>query len=381
MFNANIVTLQDLKELKKLEKARQFDEERKARIFNARQRLIGVDIEALQKQIQEKKARDEAQQNDMKSLYLKERHDIEVVDALHQQIDRNKKILHDQINEFRRTYQRKQDRREFDLNDPDALKKSLPCRLGDDDPRISISSVQKFEGEDGVAKERAKIKKEQQKTWLFQQISEKRLIDSQKKETDKIQLEIIKARDERAKMLDKLEKQTRKEIELANVAYNKALANEQAIERRLRQEMELENNKAEINNALTSDLLTENTDVAQSNLGVGKIIGSMYRGMSREEKDEILKTQAAQREELAAKREAEKVREKYWEEYADKINESVYFMDLRNSQKQKEDLRKLYEENERLSQEQKAQKEYMNKIVFSNKPTAEFYNQFNKSTR
>lgn len=38
--------------------------------------------------------------------------------------------------------------REFDLNDPDALKKDRPAREGDDDPRLGPASLQKFDGED-----------------------------------------------------------------------------------------------------------------------------------------------------------------------------------------------------------------------------------------
>lgn len=55
-----------------------------------------------------------------------------------------KKKIQQEINNFRLNYQRKEDRREFDLNDPDYIKKSLPARLRDDDPRCGISSAQKY---------------------------------------------------------------------------------------------------------------------------------------------------------------------------------------------------------------------------------------------
>jgi hypothetical protein len=38
--------------------------------------------------------------------------------------------------------------REWDLNRPDAKQLDLPARLGDDDPRCGVSSLQRFEGED-----------------------------------------------------------------------------------------------------------------------------------------------------------------------------------------------------------------------------------------
>lgn len=50
-----------------------------------------------------------------------------------------------EINTFRRVYQRPEDRRDYDLYDPDRLKKSLPARTSDEDPRLGPASAQKYE--------------------------------------------------------------------------------------------------------------------------------------------------------------------------------------------------------------------------------------------
>lgn len=50
------------------------------------------------------------------------------------------------MNEFRMMHQQPDSRREFDLYDPDYLKKDKPARVSDDDPRCGVSSLQKFEG-------------------------------------------------------------------------------------------------------------------------------------------------------------------------------------------------------------------------------------------
>ena len=50
------------------------------------------------------------------------------------------------LNEFRMLHQQPDSRREFDLYDPDYLKKDKPARVSDDDPRCGISGLQKFEG-------------------------------------------------------------------------------------------------------------------------------------------------------------------------------------------------------------------------------------------
>ena len=71
------------------------------------------------------------------------------------------KALEKSINEFRKEHQRPEDRREFDIYDPDGKKKDTPARVSDDDPRCGISSLQKFLGEDLNEKARKKFQQEQ----------------------------------------------------------------------------------------------------------------------------------------------------------------------------------------------------------------------------
>lgn len=40
-------------------------------------------------------------------------------------------------------YQKAEDRRDFDLYDPDGKKKDLPARISDNDPRLTVSSAQR----------------------------------------------------------------------------------------------------------------------------------------------------------------------------------------------------------------------------------------------
>lgn len=69
--------------------------------------------------------------------------------------------LKKELNTFRSEHQRPEDTREWDLNDPDYLKKDKPARVSDDDPRCGVASLQKFLGEDLASKERRKLQEEQ----------------------------------------------------------------------------------------------------------------------------------------------------------------------------------------------------------------------------
>lgn len=65
--------------------------------------------------------------------------------------------------------------------------------------------------------------------------------------------------------------------------------------KRLKQDHE--DSLAEMYNFMTSDMLTENPDVCQSNLGPNRKIGFLYKGMTDEEKKQVREYQLAQIEE------------------------------------------------------------------------------------
>jgi hypothetical protein len=71
-------------------------------------------------------------------------------------------------------------------------------------------------------------------------------------------------------------------------------AEEQALQRRLDEAKELEDKQAEIYNHVTGDMLTENPDVANSNLGPGRKIQYLYKGMSPEERENVRREQLRQ---------------------------------------------------------------------------------------
>ena len=56
--------------------------------------------------------------------------------------------LNRSMNEFRYLHQQPAQRREWDLYDPEGLKKDKPARVSDDDPRNTISGLQKFDGKE-----------------------------------------------------------------------------------------------------------------------------------------------------------------------------------------------------------------------------------------
>ncbi|XP_044748873.1 RIB43A-like with coiled-coils protein 2 [Coccinella septempunctata] len=381
MLNLELMTERDRKEAAAIERRRRMEDARKKRIFDPKTRLFGIDYEALDRQIAEKKKNDDERKRIEQIMDLQMVKNDEIALAYERKEKQERAKLLQEINSFRQVYQRFEDRREFDINDPNAIKKDIPARIHDDDPRLGPSSAQKFEGEDLVSGQRLRIQREQIKAWLDQQMQEKEAALKEQKVAEEAYKAAMVARDERALQLERMEMECRKRLYEANRRFNAALAAEKEFERKVQMKQTTEDNFAEIYNTMTSDMMAENPEIALSNLGPGRKISSQYKGMSREEQEQIRLDQLAQIEEKKKQKAAEKRAEREFDDYLNGTQKTIALMDLDLKRKEKERLKALAEENLKMAEEQKLKTKYMEQVVYSNRPTAAFFDQFNKSTR
>ncbi|XP_030745741.1 RIB43A-like with coiled-coils protein 2 [Sitophilus oryzae] len=381
MLQFELMTEKDRKEAAYIERRRIQEEERRKRIFDPRSRLIGIDTHVLKSQIEEKKRREDEVKRVEEIFEENLRRADEVAIALAQKEQDERRKLQQEINKYRHQFQKPEDRREFDLNDPNGKKKQIPARMYDEDPRLGPSSAQKFEGEDLINEERSRVQKEQINAWLHQQMLEKEQAEKERKMAEDAYKAAVIARDQRAIELDNMERTCRRRLEEACTKYNLALAEEKCKQDSKKYQQALEDNAAEIYNFLTSDLLTENPDVSQSNMGPGKRIAYLYKGMSDEEKANIRREQLAQMEEVKKKKDLELRMQREYEDYLNGTQKSIYLMDLEIERKQRDECKRIAEENKRLAEEQKNRKNYLSKIVYANRATDDYFDQFNKSSR
>ncbi|CAG9762832.1 unnamed protein product [Ceutorhynchus assimilis] len=381
MLKFQLMTEKDRREAAYIERRRIQEEERKKRILNPRARLIGVDKNALESQIEEKKRLEEEKRRTDQIFEEHLRKADELAVALEHKQKEEQKKFQQKINTFRKNYQKPEDRREFDLNDPDGKKKELPCRMNDDDPRLGPSSAQKFEGEDLVSERRLKVQKEQTKSWLEQQFMEKQQAEEERQMAEDAYKAAVIARDIRCIELEKIEKECRRKLEEANTQYNLALAEEKCKSNLSKTHQTTNDNTAEIYNTLTSDLLTENPDVSQSNMGPGKILAYLYKGMSDEERSQIRNEQRLQAEEARKKRESDVRMQREFDDYINGTQKSIYLMDQELERKQRDIRKKIAQENLKMAEEHRSRKNYFDKIVYTNRPTEDYFQQFNKTSR
>lgn len=149
--------------------------------MTAKERMIGLDVPTLQRQIEEKQQRDlverETKQEFDKLALMVDTH-LSVVEIAKQKERREREL---KTKEYSLEHHGKGTRREFEISDPDILKKQHPTRQGDDDPNLGVSSAQIMTGEDIMKRERERQQQKQQKAWIEQQIYEKNLRDEMKK--------------------------------------------------------------------------------------------------------------------------------------------------------------------------------------------------------
>ncbi|XP_067684543.1 RIB43A-like with coiled-coils protein 2 [Haliotis asinina] len=371
----------DYKEASAIERRRNVEEQRKARIFNARVRTIGIDPQALEQQALDKKEQEE---------YERRRHEAFAADAvrndliaqlLEQRQEQDIRELNKAENDFRALHQQPENRREWDLYDPDALKKDKPARVCDDDPRCGISSIQKFDGEDLNNKARNKFQQEQLREWHTQQMNEKEQAKRNQDMADRLYELKMRELDQRAMELQDAEEQCRRAINHATRDFNAALDRDRKEKEALARQQQLDDNATEIANHIYGDILTENPSVAQSAFGPHRVIPDRWKGMSPAQIEAVRKQQELQRMEKDRLKQEEELKDKEWERQQVANARAALLLEREMARKRQEMDRQMADENRRLSQEQKTHKDYLYKEVYTNPPTAAYFMQFNTTTR
>ena len=355
--------------------------QRQSRIFDARTRQIGVDVEALERQKEEKRMRQQAE-NERNSAYdadmLKTAQICTLLD------DRQKNDLrqhNEQLNKFRLEQQTAASRREFDLYDPESKKKDQPARVSDDDPRLSSSGLQAFQGEDLSAKDRKKLQQEQMREWIKQQMQEKSREKEAEMYADRLHQKRMIDIDLRSAQLANEEEECRKNLNVAAKHFNEALANERKAREQLEKQQELDDNFTELSNAVFGDTLTENPGVAASSFGGHRVIPDRWKGMSEDQKEAILKIRDEQRQEKERKLEEERTLHKETERIQLLQAHTAILMERERDRAAAELEKRIAEENMRLASEQRETLKKLCKEVYTNPPTDAYFAQFNTGTR
>ncbi|KAJ3166736.1 Protein Tax-1 [Geranomyces variabilis] len=356
------------------------DEERKQRIFDPKIRVLGIDVRALEDQIRIKNELKKVEKEREAAFDKTMRQTNAILQHMdHEAEEQNRANLYS-LNQYRIRNQQPYQRREYDLYDPQALKNDLPARVGDDDGRIGISSCQRFEGEDLASKERQRLQKEQMKTWSQEGMWERKNKKFEEAEEKRLYERYQSDIDQKVVTLQKAVTDARAEQARADKEYNRQLAElkrEREAEERRHDE---EQNVLEINRQVNGDFLTEQPNVFNNGSGPHVRV-DMFKGMTDEQKRHIFSVQQKQREEAEARRENERREaDRIARQEAANIRASM-LLEREKARQVREEAVRLREENRGNAEEQKMKQYYMNRVLYTNKPTDDYFAQFNTTSR
>ncbi|KAF6772529.1 hypothetical protein AHF37_08935, partial [Paragonimus kellicotti] len=256
-----------------------------------------------------------------------------------------------------------------------------PARVSDDDPRCGVSSIQKFEGEDLNSQARNQYQREQMQNWFERQIEERKRAEAAQKEAERLNGLKRRELDQRACELAKAEEECRRAINVAVQRFNAALKTEQEQRKLMKSKQEQDDNMTEICNAIYSDLLTENPAQAISAFGPNRYVADRYKGMPPEQIAEIHKKQQEQIEEKERLKAEEKARDTEFDEQRVKSARLGILLEREIERSKKEIQKRMAEENLKLTLDQKAFQKYLDSEVYTNQPTADYFTQFNTTSR
>ncbi|CAF2125497.1 unnamed protein product [Rotaria magnacalcarata] len=184
---------------------------------------------------------------------------------------------------------------------------------------------------------------------------------------------------EQSNRFEKMENECHRAIEIATRNYNEILARETKIRVNEQKTRQTEEQLAEIANAAFSDMLTESsTSVSDSRC---HIMVDQWKGMSRDQLEDIRHQQLSQIAERQKRNDAEKSFDETWKKYSDAIAKQAIIVEQQIEGDRRKYNHCLANENKNLAKIQRERQDYLNSIVYRSAPAAAFYQQFNMTSR
>ncbi|XP_074128262.1 RIB43A-like with coiled-coils protein 2 [Sminthopsis crassicaudata] len=378
MRASNVVQPQDYKEAAALEKSRHVELQLQNRLLNARERLMGGDANAWAAQVCDRKMQEASEKRKQAMIGAEMKKHDSIASILDERQRRDRRNFEKTLCEFRQNFQKPENRQEFDLSDPLALKKATPARVSDRDAENPVSGMQKFTGEDRNAQERKKAQQEMNRAWVLEQQSvwADALADHKFAENvfNKTMLEF----DQSAVDLQKLELEFKRMLCKAVKDFNKNQILEAVERKRLDRRKEEEDNMVEIANNLKSGFLSEDQ---QQKTRPGRAAMAGWKSMEKEQLNEILQVQKQQIQDKQKVQEEERQRDFDLDQQRIQAARATLLFERQQQRLNRELRRAMDNENLNLAKEHKDMEDYLNKQLYVNRLTSQYFDQFNSSSK
>jgi hypothetical protein len=348
---------------------------RKPVILDPRERKIGVDVQTLDLQVEERRrreAREKARADAFDHQTLEQQR--LVLEAMEHERQQRRTIAEDD-DRFRMSKQKPCQAREYDIWRKDLLKISQPARLGDEDPRLGISAGQIFQGEDLKISERLNWQAQQRQEWYDEQLREKAAIkrahDIEDLRNEVIELETQKTLNELDAASESAKSAIRRQLADDNLRKFEEKRRRDAEDRARDQAM----NDAELRCNSRTRFISEVMEPRGSH-------PMEYRGLTVEQQKGVIDDQAEQMRANERAREAERQRELQWEEYLAYLRAQGDLNEAEWRRRKLQEDADLYQTHLRQEAQFKTKERFMNKEVYGNcDPLDYFYDSWAKDVR
>jgi len=352
---------------------RQADLERRARIFDAKRRTIGLDKEGLDAQVQEnqdKKNMDKAFDRMADKNMTQIDKQLKLIEIEKQKCKREREI---HCKEHSIQHHHFAARDTFDLNDPHAKRKGMPARVGDDDERLGPASMQKFGGEDLMRHERKRQQSLAQVSFIEQQKFEKAMVAKQPDDGFMLQVEEITAlRNE----IETNEVNLRKELQRKQYMENVQQAVERDDMHNSQTRANMEANDRELNFHSTDQFLNE---CAPSHYN-SRVIRAQYKGSNRDERLEVAQQQRNQVFEKELQKASGDSEHRQFANQVEMTRKQLVAMERDKQRRRREMREQMAQDNLQIRGEQKT-KAKQTLLDFKNEFSPEFFEQFGRGCR
>ncbi|CEP02474.1 RIB43A-like with coiled-coils protein 2 [Plasmodiophora brassicae] len=366
---------------------RALEAQRKARIFDPKTRVIGVDVASLDALVAERREREQDERRRDRAF---DQQSVEIARQLTElQRIRQRKILerNAQVQDYRARSQKVEDRRDYDLYDPALLRKQRPPRNGDD-VDLPASSLQMFNGEDLHKRDRVRQQQRELSQWVRGSLAERDAIRADEVACEQAYAEQVAQVDAELERLQQ-SKQTNARVHSVQVQnFNRDL---DVVVHRARDEVAKRSDEVarkEVQYNLGSAWLNERYETTRRVNKPSLYTSSQhayipwnFKGYSAAERQSILDAQAAQIEEKRALKAAEDARNAEQDKELAAINRELLLTARarqRNDLKHRLDVR---HEQEQQRMEFKKKYDYINNELYQNKVDDYVFDCFGTSTR
>ncbi|XP_059384022.1 RIB43A-like with coiled-coils protein 1 [Carassius carassius] len=369
--------------LRAVERRRAAEAERKKRIFNSRARVIGVDLRALHKQREEKQERLEMdKQRDMAHDLLRLSLDESAMQQKKEEEEQRRELAQNLV-QYRAIHQRAEDSRDADVN---YIRQAAPdASISVSDSSLGPASMQVFLGEGMNENEKKRAQMEMNERNLRAQKEEREKQEREQKNRELLTGRELVEKDLRAVQLNALEEECKRAAHIALSHYNQAQA-EERMEREQQERLRREGEElAEMRYMVTSDLLTERPEAAkrktESSAEGPRVLTDRWKGMTPQEISEIHRKREEQRLEKERLREMERQRDVAWDYHLTEQSRQQEREKNRDKELQRERRIQHDKYNQQLAREQQAHQQYLDKQLYTNRPTVHYFTQFGTSSR